>query len=143
LGAEKEKDMSGTNDMSSKILVVDDEPDFCEALGDFLEAKGCSVLEAHDGDQALAVYRQERPDVVLLDVRMPGKDGLEALRELRAFDPEARVIMITAVPEGELDKQAIADVDEGTLDYITKPFDLHSLERTLSILERMKLLSGK
>ena len=129
--------------MSSKILVVDDEPDFCEALGDFLEAKGCSVLEAHDGDQALAVYRQERPDVVLLDVRMPGKDGLEALRELRAFDPEARVIMITAVPEGELDKQAIADVDEGTLDYITKPFDLHSLERTLSILERMKLLSGK
>ena len=128
--------------MSSKILVVDDEPDFCEALGDFLEAKGCSVLEAHDGDQALAVYRQERPDVVLLDIRMPGKDGLETLRELRAFDPEARVIMITAVLEEELDKQAGAGVDEGTLDYITKPFDLHSLERTLSILERMKLLRG-
>ena len=134
--------MSGTNDMSNKILVVDDEPDFCEALGDFLEAKGCSVLEAHDGDQALAVYRQERPDVVLLDIRMPGKDGLETLRELRAFDPEARVIMITAVLEEELDKQAGAGVDEGTLDYITKPLDLHSLERTLSILERMKLLRG-
>ncbi len=128
--------------MPSKILVVDDEPDFCEALGDFLETNGYSVLEAHDGDQAMAVYRQERPDVVLLDIRMPGKDGLETLRELRAFDPEARVIMITAVLEEELDKQAWAGVDEETLDYITKPFDLHSLERTLSILERMKLLSG-
>ncbi len=128
--------------MSSKILVVDDEPDFCEALRDFLEAKGYSVLEAHDGDHALEIYRQERPDVVLLDIRMPGKDGLETLRELRAFDPEARVIMITAVQEEELDKQAWAGMDEGTLDYITKPFDLHSLERTLSILERMKLLSG-
>ncbi|MDV2495919.1 MAG: response regulator [bacterium] len=128
--------------MINKILVVDDEPDFCEALGDFLGAKGYSVLEAHDGDQALEVYRQERPDVVLLDIRMPGKDGLETLRELRAFDPEAKVIMITAVPEEELDEQSTAEVEDGTLDYITKPFDPHSLERTLSILKRMELLSG-
>jgi two-component system chemotaxis response regulator CheY len=128
--------------MLMKILVVDDEPDFCDTIGDFLGAKGYSVLKAHDGDQALEVYRQERPDVVLLDVRMPGKNGLEALLELRAFDPEARVIMITAVPEIELDEQAIAAVEEGTLDYIIKPINPDSLERTLSILERMALLCG-
>ncbi len=97
-------------------MVVDDEPDFCEALVGFLEDKGYSVLEAHDGDQALAVYRQERPDLVLLDMRMPGKDGLETLRDLRAFDPEARVIVVSAAQEEELDRQAVAEVYSGTLD---------------------------
>ncbi|MFQ6672765.1 MAG: response regulator [Candidatus Tectimicrobiota bacterium] len=128
--------------MTSKVLVVDDEPDFCEVLGDFLEAKGYSVLEAYDGDQALTLYKQEGPDVVLLDVRMPGKDGIETLRELRVFDPEARVIMVTAIQEEALHRQAAAEVDEGTLDYITKPFGHDSLERTLSILMRMGLLGG-
>ncbi|MFQ5893067.1 MAG: response regulator, partial [Nitrospinota bacterium] len=69
--------------MTSKVLVVDDEPDFCEVLGVFLEAKGYSVLKAYDCDRALALYKQERPGVVLLDLRMPGKDGIETLRELR------------------------------------------------------------
>ncbi|MFQ5875400.1 MAG: response regulator transcription factor [Dehalococcoidia bacterium] len=128
--------------MLRKVLVVDDEPDFCEALGDYLETKGYSVLKAYDGDQALDLYQQERPEVVLLDVRMPGKDGIETLRELRVFDPEARVIMVTAVQEEALDRQAATEVDEGTLDYITKPFGNESLERTLSILVRMGLLGG-
>lgn len=135
--------MSGTNDMSIKILVVDDEPDFCEALGDFLRAKGYSVIEAYDGDQALEAYMQEKPDLVLLDVLMAGKSGLETLRELRVYDPESKVIMITVIPEEELDRNAVASVAEGTLDYITKPLDLNSLEVTLTILERMERLSGK
>ncbi len=129
--------MSGTNDMSNKILVVDDEPDFCEALGDFLEAKGCSVLEAHDGDQALAVYRQERPDVVLLDMRMPGMDGLETLRELKAIDQGANVIMVTAVHEEEIAKLALA---EGALDYITKPVSPDYVYRALALARAMGLI---
>ena len=120
--------MSGTNDMSSKILVVDDEPDFCEALGDFLEAKGYSVAEAYSGDEALAAYRQESPDVVLLDIRMPGKDGTETLHELKALDPEASVIMVTAIHEEEIAKQAMA---EGAFDYITKPIDPGYLKMAL------------
>ncbi|MFQ5904534.1 MAG: response regulator [Candidatus Binatia bacterium] len=128
--------------MPNKVLVVDDEPDFCEAIGDFLGAKGYRVLEAHDGDRALEIYRQERPDVVLLDVRMPGKDGIETLQELRALDPGLRVIMITAVEEEALDGQAAAAVDEGILDYINKPLEPQSLELTLSTLMRMGLLGG-
>jgi DNA-binding NtrC family response regulator len=130
----------GRTIMRKKILVVDDEPDFCEALGDFLEGMDYRVVKAYDADQAFAAYRRERFDVVLLDVRMPGRNGLELLREIRGFDPEARVVMITAVPEDELDERAAAEVEEGTLDFITKPLDPHSLERTLSILTRMGLL---
>ncbi|MDV2504709.1 MAG: response regulator, partial [bacterium] len=83
--------------MLGKILVVDDEEFFCRELRRFLEGKGYNVLEAYSGDEALEVYRQERPDVVLLDIRMPGKDGLETLKELKELDPEASVIMVTAV----------------------------------------------
>ena len=127
--------------MTIKILVVDDEPLHCDLMREFLEGKGYSVVEAFDGDQALELYKRERPDVVLLDMRMPGKSGLETLRELRAFDPEARVIMVTAIQQEELDQQAVVEVEEGVLDYITKPFDHDSLERTLAILMRIKLLA--
>lgn len=65
-----------------KILVVDDERLFCNLLCEFLEKKGYSVTMAHSGDKGLAAYRQERPTLVLLDILMPGKDGLETLREL-------------------------------------------------------------
>jgi len=78
--------------------------------------KGYNVLEAHDCDQALAVYKQEGPDLVLLDMRMSGKGGLETLRDLQAFDPEARVIVVSAVQEEELDRQAVAEDYSGTLD---------------------------
>ena len=111
-----------------KILIVDDELDFCEAIGNFLGAKGYSVLEAHDGDQALEVYRLERPDIVLLDMMMPGMSGLVALREFKALDPEVRVMMVTALHEEELAKQALA---EGALDWITKPINPDDLEFAL------------
>lgn len=125
--------------MSCKILVVDDEVAVCKELRKFLEGKGYDVVEAYDGDQAVLLYRQERPDLVLLDVRMPGKDGIDTLKELKALDPEASVIMVTAVAKKKRTKQALA---EGASDYITKPFDPDSLERTLSIVRRMELLSG-
>lgn len=114
--------------MTRKILIVDDEPFVCKALRKFLERKGYSVAEAHDGDEALEAYRQEKPDVVLLDIRMPGKDGLETLRELQAFDPKAIVIILTALHEKELAKQALAD---GAFEYITKSVSLDALELTL------------
>ena len=123
--------------MLKKILVVDDEPDFCEALGDFLGAKGYSVLEAHDGDQALEAYRQERPDVVLLDVNMPGKNGIETLKELRTFDPEASVIMVTAIYDEDISRLAMA---EGAFDYITKPIDHEYLE--LALMTKLALLGS-
>jgi len=118
-----------------KVLVVDDEPLFCEMVSKFLVGKGYSVVEAYGGEQALTIYSENRPDVVVLDVRMPGKDGLETLQELRASDPEASVIMVTAVLDDEVVGQAMAD---GALDYITKPINLHSLE--LAIKMRLGLV---
>ncbi len=112
--------------MTNKILVVDDEPDFCEALCEFLADRGFAVMEANSCDEALAAYKQERPDVVLLDMRMPVKDGLATLRELMAIDSKASVIIVTAVHDQEVVKQATA---EGATYYISKPVDMdHSLD---------------
>ena len=123
--------------MRSKILVVDDEIFVCTMLGKFLIERGFRVVEAHNGDEAMEVFGRERPDVVLLDIRMPGKDGLEVLREIRDLDPEASVIMVTAVHEEELAKQAMA---EGAFDYITKPIDPDYLE--LSLMTKLGLLGA-
>ncbi|MFQ5893587.1 MAG: response regulator [Nitrospinota bacterium] len=115
--------------MPRTILVVDDEPDCCEALRDFFAEMGYGVVETYTGDEALEAYWHERPILVLLDMMMPGMSGLVTLRELKAIDPKARVIMCSALHEEELAKQAMA---EGALDYITKPINLDYLERAVA-----------
>ncbi len=123
--------------MTNKILVVDDEPDFCEALREVLTERGFSVMEANSCEEALAAYSQERPDVVLLDVIMPGKDGRETLKELKALDPEVSVIMITALHEEDLALEAMAD---GAFDYITKPVNPDYLE--IALMTKIGLIAG-
>ncbi len=127
--------MSGTNDMSNKILVVDDEKVVCKELRKFLEGKGYDVVEAYSGDEAISAYTRETPDVVLLDILMPGKNGVETLHELKELDPDASVIMVTAVHEEEIAKQAMA---EGAFDYITKPIDPGYLE--MALMTKLALL---
>ena len=122
---------------TKKVLIVDDEPDFCDVLRDFLGSKGYEVAIALSGEEALLAYMQERPDVVLLDIKMPGMDGLETLRELKTIDPAASVIMVTAVRDSELGLQAIK---EGAFEYITKPINPEYLE--LVILTKIRLLEG-
>jgi len=121
--------------MPSKILVVDDERAVCKELRLFLEDKGYSVVEAYSGDEALAAYARESPDVVLLDIRMPGKDGVETLHELKELDPDASVIMVTAVHEEDIAKKAMS---EGAFDYITKPIDREDLE--MALMTKLALL---
>lgn len=121
--------------MAKKILVVDDEIPVRMMLRKFLEDKGYDVLEASGGGDALEAYNQDRPDVVLLDIRMPGKDGLETLHELKALDPAANVIMVTAVHEEDIGRKAM---EEGAFDYITKPIDVDYLE--LSLMTKIALL---
>jgi DNA-binding response OmpR family regulator len=111
--------------MSRRVLVVDDEPSVCDVLKEFLQSCGYEVEVSYSGDEALAAYQREKPDVVLLDVRMPGKDGIETLGELKAIDASATVIMVTAVHKEEVVKQALA---AGAADYITKPINPQSLE---------------
>ncbi len=114
--------------MLKKVLVVDDEPSCCEMLREFLAERGYHPVVANSGAEALVAYEQERPDVVLLDVLMPDKDGLETLRELKAMDPEAGVVMVTAVQEKQL---ALEAMTEGAFDYITKPIDCRYLDLVL------------
>lgn len=114
--------------MSEKILVVDDEPAFCEVLRDFLKSKGYNVVVANSGDEALSTYLEERPDVVLMDVRMPGKDGLTTLKELKGIDPEVKAVMVSAVHDEEVVQQAKS---EGAF-YIHKPINFQYLELAIS-----------
>ncbi len=112
----------------ARVLVVDDEPDAVELLQEFLTGKGYEVLTAANGNEALQKLKAERPHLILLDVRMPGMNGLEALRQIREIDREVGVIMVTAVNEEETGREALR---LGAFDYIVKPLDLAYLERSL------------
>jgi len=111
-----------------RVLIVDDEPDSVDLLREFLAGKGYEVLTASNGEEALQKVKEERPHLILLDIRMPGMNGLEVLRQVREIDKEVGVIMVTAVNEDETGRQAL---ELGAFDYITKPLDLKYLERSL------------
>ncbi len=112
----------------AKVLVVDDEPEAVELLVEFLSSKGYEVLTATSGEEALRRVREDRPHLVLLDIRMPKMSGLDVLRRIREIDAEMGVIMVTAVNEEDVGRQAL---ELGAFDYIVKPLDLKYLERSL------------
>lgn len=118
-------------------MLVDDEAEFCEMLQEFLAAKGFQVIVANDGEKALLTYTKEKPDLVLLDFWMPGKSGLEILRELKGLDPKVNVIMVTAALDKKLYRLVMA---EGAYDYLTKPLNLNHLK--LAIKTRLALVEG-
>lgn len=104
--------------MAEKILVVDDERPIADILKFNLERAGYQVETAYDGDQALQVALADLPDLIILDIMLPGKDGFEVCREIRRRST-VPIIMLTA-KEAETDK--IQGLDEGADDYVTKPF---------------------
>jgi len=116
------------------ILVAEDDIDLRQGLVDLLEAEGFRVTEAADGAAALAAWRAERPDLLLLDVMMPEKSGYDVCREIRRKDARLPIIMLTAKGE-EIDK--VIGLELGADDYVTKPFGLHELRaRIASVLRR-------
>jgi two-component system response regulator AtoC len=112
----------------AKVLVVDDEPEAVELLVEFLSSKGYEILTATSGEEALRRVREDRPHLVLLDIRMPKMNGIEVLKRIREIDPEMGIIMVTAVNEEDVGRQAL---ELGAFDYIVKPLDLKYLERSL------------
>src|SRR3954463_1251999 len=104
-----------------KILIVDDEEAVCWALQRALTAEGYSVAVAASAEEAFTLAAQQRPDAVILDVRLPGMDGLTALDQLRKLTHDAPVIVVTAF--GNLNT-AVRAVEGGAFDYLAKPFDL-------------------
>ncbi|MBI3458280.1 MAG: response regulator [Candidatus Rokubacteria bacterium] len=110
------------------VLVVDDEPKLRRTLREFLELHGFTVVTACSGEDALRCVEHAPPTAVLLDIKMPGMDGLLTLKKLKALQPAAAVIMMTSLEEEPLIGQAFA---LGASDYFLKPFDLEGLETTL------------
>lgn len=123
--------------MSKTILVIDDEPQIVEICCDYLTAAGFAVRTAADGLQGLAAARRERPDLIVLDLMLPGMDGLDVCRELRRDSSALAavpIIMLTARVE-ESDK--LVGLELGADDYITKPFSPRELvARVRTVLRR-------
>jgi two-component system chemotaxis response regulator CheY len=102
------------------IMVVDDAQFMRVRLTKLLVSNGFEVVEAENGEEAVKTYQAVKPNAVLMDITMPQKDGLEALGEIKAFDPNAKVIMLTALGQESMVVQA---VQAGAKDYVVKPFD--------------------
>jgi DNA-binding NtrC family response regulator len=103
-----------------RVLIVDDQLDVAQLLADLLRPAGYETATATNGDEALAQAAAQRPDVVLLDLTMPGRDGIEVMRELHALDGELPAIIVTG--HGSADR-ARAAMRSGAFDFFTKPFD--------------------
>ncbi|MFZ5917733.1 MAG: response regulator transcription factor [Chloroflexota bacterium] len=118
------------------VLVVDDEPRYVLAIKVNLEASGYRVLTASDGRTAVELAVAEEPDLVVLDIRMPGMDGYETCRRIREFST-APVIMLSALAE---DSDKVRGLDTGADDYVTKPFSAEELlARVRAALRRAEL----
>jgi DNA-binding response OmpR family regulator len=118
--------------MARTILVVDDETTLRETLVDALEAEGFRVVSAADGREALAVFRAERPDLVLLDLMLPELSGIEVCRIIRA-ESGVPIVMLTA-KDSEIDK--VVGLELGADDYVTKPFSVRELSARIRALFR-------
>ena len=107
--------------MAEKILVVDDEWELRNLLTEFLTGEGYDVIQASNGEEALELAEKEEPQVILLDVKMPGIDGIEVCRRLKEEDKTRfiPVIMVTALEDRDVDAFV-----EGADDFVTKPFSL-------------------
>ncbi len=114
--------------ISGKVLIVDDEQDIADVLARLMRQQGLTPVLAHDGEAALNLLRTERPDVLLVDYLMPGKNGLEVLQAAQAFDQDLPVIMLTGFAEV---RGAVEAMRTGARDYLAKPFEHHEIIRVV------------
>jgi len=123
--------------MNHKILITDDDLSIRTILQKVLEQEGHSVLTALNGEEGVELAAKESPDLVLLDLGLPGIDGLEALRQIKKNDPEMAAIMITA--QGSIES-AVSAMKAGARNYITKPFNTDEIRLIVSeTLETVRL----
>jgi two-component system response regulator MprA len=113
---------SGTERRLLRALVAEDDPGVRHLIVAMLELDGWDVREAADGDEAVAIAEDWHPDAVLIDVMMPGKDGISAVRELRADGDRSAVVVVSAKANVEAEAR-----DAGADDFVAKPFDPHDL----------------
>jgi DNA-binding NtrC family response regulator len=122
-----------------KVLLVDDEKEFVESLSERLQLRNLDAEVAYDGEQALAALAQGEPDVMVLDLRMPGIDGMEVLRRVRKTHPHMRIVILTGHGTDKDEKEA---KELGAFEYMQKPVDIDQLDSTLrrawNSLKKMK-----
>jgi DNA-binding NtrC family response regulator len=110
--------------MSAKVLIVDDEVEFASALAERLTLRNYDVKAVYHVEDAITAVQSDPPDVVLLDLRMPGIGGFEVLKTIKKFDPTIEVILLTGQPKTEVTDEGIPT---GLFDYIMKPVNIGEL----------------
>ena len=108
-----------------KVLVLDDEKGLCEDMKEFFTYRGYKVFAATSGEQAISIIKKEDLDILVLDIKMKGVDGLKVLKQAKEKNPKVKAIMITALIGEESKRQAL---ELGANEYITKPFSYEKLE---------------
>ena len=116
----------------TKILIIDDEQPTLQMLSLFLEACGYQVLTAENETKGLEIFRRELPPIVLTDIKMPGKDGFEVLRRVKAIAPTTDVIVITGHGDKDLARQAL-DLEASA--FFNKPLDTDALEKAIGEIQ--------
>lgn len=112
------------NELKAKVLLVDDEEDFVKSLSERLSLRGLTVKSATQGPEAIRLTDNEQFDAIILDLSMPGMDGLETLRRIRANHPDAEIIMLTG--HGSV-KSSVEAMKLGAEDYLEKPVEMGEL----------------
>lgn len=123
--------------MAEKVLLVDDEKEFLEVMSERLESRGMKVSTSTSADEALDRIRNELFDAVILDLKMPGIDGIEALKQIKGDRPEVQVILLTGHATVETGVEAIK---HGAMDLIEKPADLTALGEKIKKAKQQKML---
>jgi DNA-binding NtrC family response regulator len=123
--------------MSEKVLLVDDEVDFLDTLSERMRTRGMEVSTSSSGSEALKKVEQESYDVIILDLMMPGVDGLEALKILKEKKPELQVILLTGHASVE---KGIEAMKLGAMDFLEKPADLSQLTEKIKKAQAKKML---
>ena len=121
--------------MKTRVLLVDDEKEFIESLSERLELRLFDVKTAFNGDDAVNLLQQEDMDVVVLDVLMPGKDGIATLTEIKKLKPLTQVIMLTGNATVET---AISGMKRGAYDYLIKPTETEDLVKKITSAAKLK-----
>lgn len=123
--------------MSEKVLLVDDEEEFVETLAERMRTRGMDVSTSGSGVDALQLVEDEDFDVVVLDLKMPGIDGLDALKRIKRRRPEIQVVLLTGYATVEKGVEAIK---EGALEFLEKPVDLASLTEAIHKAKATKMV---
>lgn len=118
----------GVLTVKEKVLIVDDQFGIRILLSEVLQKEGYQTFQAANGVQALEITRKDPPDLVLLDMKIPGMDGIEILKRMKKIDPDIRVIIMTAY--GELDTIQESK-DLGALAHFAKPFDIDDIRKAV------------